>query len=130
MNKSPWQYFELDELKCKCGNCGSAGMEMDDSFMQKIIILREELGFPFCVSSAYRCPKHNTSVSSTGMAGPHTTGKAMDIVVHGEEAYRLVKKAVLHDFSGIGVSQKGIRRFIHLDSLEKPDYPRPNIWSY
>jgi hypothetical protein len=31
-------------------------------------------------------------------------------------------------FTGIGVQQKGSRRFIHLDVLQNP--PRPNVWSY
>ena len=39
---------------------------------------RENLG-PLQITSAYRCPSHNDSVSSTGMAGPHTTGLAVDI---------------------------------------------------
>lgn len=128
--KSPWQYFSLDELKCKCAKCGSTGLEMDEEFMRQIIMLREELGFPFSVSSAYRCPAHNAKVSNTGENGPHTTGKAMDIITRGEQAYLLAKKAFIQGLSGIGFSQKGITRFIHLDILEAPEYPRPTIWSY
>ncbi len=130
MNTSPWQYFLLDELKCKCGQCGSTGLEMNDSFMRKIIALREKLNFPLIVSSAYRCSAHNASVSNTGEAGPHTTGKAMDVVIKGEDALKLIKCALDYSFTGIGISQKGESRFIHLDALQAPDYPRPTVWSY
>lgn len=127
-----YTYFTLNELKCKCGKCNSTGLEMDDEFMERIKILREECGFPFIVSSAYRCPDYNAQKSKTGFDGPHTTGKAMDILVQGENAYILVKKALLHDFTGIGVNQKDdvSKRFIHLDILTAPDYPRPRIFSY
>lgn len=128
--KSPWKYFDLDELKCKCGNCGSTGMEMDNEFMERLVALREECDFPFAVTSGYRCPSHNIRVSSTSFDGPHTTGKAIDIGVMGDKAYLLLKKALINGFTGIGVSEKGSNRFIHLDTLEAPDYPRPNVWSY
>lgn len=127
---SPWKYFSLIELKCKCGNCESTGLEMDDTFMEKLSWIREELGFPFIISSAYRCGEYNKKVSGTGENGPHTTGKAIDIVVNGEKAYALLSKALLQDFKGIGINQKGNSRFIHLDDLEYPDYPRPMVWSY
>jgi zinc D-Ala-D-Ala carboxypeptidase len=130
--QSPWKYFELDELKCKCGNCGSTGMEMDYEFMERLVALREECGFPFMITSGYRCPSHNVRVSKTSFDGPHTTGKAVDIGISGERAYLLVGHAYDKKFTGIGIKQKGeIKdRFIHLDILEAPDYPRPCIYSY
>ena len=130
--QSPWKYFSLEELKCKCGQCGSTGIEMDNDFMERLIELRKECGFAFPVSSGYRCPKHNAAVSKTSFDGPHTTGKTIDILISGSNAYLLVKKALIHGFTGIGINQKGEhgKRFIHLDTLETPDYPRPAIWSY
>jgi hypothetical protein len=71
-------------------------------------------------------------VSTTGFDGPHTTGKAADILVYGEDALLLLKLALARGFTGIGISQKGDihSRFIHLDILAQPDYPRPFLWSY
>lgn len=120
-----WPYFSRDELKCKCG-CGR--MEMQDSFMQKIVDMRREEGFPLVVTSAYRCPEHNDRVSSTGLSGPHTTGRAIDIAISRNEAYRLLDAAYRYRMAGIGISQKGDNRFIHLDDLTT--LPRPTIWSY
>lgn len=131
MTASSWKYFALEELKCKCGKCNSTGLEMDNQFMQQLVMLREKLGFPFVVSSAYRCPHHNNDVSSSGFKGAHTTGKAIDIAVVNEKALDLIKEALKLNITGIGVNQKGNGRFIHLDSCTSVDgLPRPNIWSY
>jgi zinc D-Ala-D-Ala carboxypeptidase len=126
----PYKYFSLSELKCKCGKCGSTGNEMDAAFMQKLILLRGELRIPFVLSSAYRCPAHNAKESSTGETGPHTTGKAVDILMRGADALKLIQYAINLGFTGIGIKQHGISRFIHVDTLAAPDYPRPTVWSY
>lgn len=119
-------HFSERELMCRCG-CGRA--DMDPGFLERLELLREHFGSPLVLTSAFRCPEHNKKVSSTGKTGPHTTGKAVDILVAGEEAYRLVKSALSFGFQGLGVKQKGQARFIHLDDLTPP-CPRPRIWSY
>lgn len=128
MTASPWQYFQIEELKCKCG-CDK--WLMDSAFMAKVVSLRRELGFPFVVTSAYRCPAHNQKVSTTGPNGPHTTGHAIDINVHHAQAIAFLRAALDHGFTGIGLNQKGpvTGRFIHLDDLGPP-HPRPNCWTY
>lgn len=120
------KYFKAEEFKCKC--CGIS--RMDDEFVQLLDILRERLGEPIVLTSAYRCPKHNQAVSSTGPTGPHTTGKAADIACSHAKAWQVVHIATELGFTGIGVAQKGSSRFIHLDILEAPAYPRPNVWTY
>jgi uncharacterized protein YcbK (DUF882 family) len=104
---------------------------MSDDFMQRIVALREGLNFPFIIPSAYRCPSHNQLVSETGLSGPHTTGKAIDVLVSGLQAHHLLKAAFLIDMKGVGVNQKGKGRFIHLDDLTPQDgFPRAMVWSY
>lgn len=122
---SPWRYFSLEELTCQCG-CGQ--MAMDPHFMSRVVAMREAVGFPFPVTSGYRCPDHNDNVSSTGRTGPHTTGKALDIGVDRQTAYKLMKAAFERGFTGIGVNQKGGARFIHIDSIDEG--LRPTVWSY
>ena len=94
--------------------------------------LRDKLGKPMKLSSAYRCPEHNSKVSSTGKSGPHTTGMAIDIVCSGKDAWELLSFAMIRSkvWKGIGVSQKGKHesRFIHLDTIEADN--RPWVWSY
>ena len=117
------KFFTKKELSCSC--CGKN--KMDDKFMDIISDIRTELGFPFIVTSAYRCPEYNDKVSSTGRNGPHTTGKAIDILVDRNKAYQLLELAFLKGIKGIGVSQKGNVRFIHLDECDRPFR---TVWSY
>lgn len=98
-----YKYFTEEELLCQ--HCNAKGI--DSNFMQKIDQLREDLGFPFPVTSGYRCPKHPIEARKSS-PGAHTTGRAIDIGVRGERAYRLIQKALEHGFSGIGVNQKAV----------------------
>jgi len=119
--------FSEAELACKCG----CGMLPERDFMDRVQNLRNSLGKPMIVTSAARCPEHNSRVSRTGRTGPHTTGRAIDIGIEGAYALKLVELALAHGFTGIGVNQKGAGRFIHIDDLKfAPGRPRPWIWSY
>lgn len=120
-------FFTLEEFSCKCG-CGQA--KMDDSFVYILNIIRKAYNKPMIISSGYRCPHHNASVSQTGSDGPHTTGRAADIVIAGAEALRLVKLGFEFGISGFGINQKGPlnKRYIHLDTIKSAN--RPMIWSY
>lgn len=104
----------------------------DPAFMEKVEALRVIVGKHLPVSSAARCPAHNAKVSKTGLAGPHTTGRAIDLAVRGSDAVALLRSALaLGGFTGVGVAQKGGSRFLHLDDLpDAPGCPRPWIWSY
>jgi zinc D-Ala-D-Ala carboxypeptidase len=121
-------HFSAAELACKCG----CGMLPEPSFMAKVERLREAWGRPLRVTSAARCPAHNAKVSGTGLNGPHTTGRALDVEVARRDALMLLVLALrLGLFTGIGVQQKGIGRFLHFDDLpDAPGQPRPTIWSY
>ena len=122
-----WKYFSRAEFACKGANCCNGSNLIDDKLIDVLDDLRERLGFPMPVTSGYRCPAHNQKVSTTGPAGPHTTGLAADIGVDREKAVTLLAAALQMPFTGIGINQKGGARFIHLDIV-----PRPNrtCWSY
>lgn len=117
--------FSEDEFRCKCG-CGRADMDME--FMDTLQTLRSILGKPLPITSGFRCGVYNAQVSSTGSQGPHTTGKAADISMRGKDAHRMLRVAV-GMFTGVGISQKGGARFIHLDTLPE-GLTRPWVWSY
>lgn len=121
-----YKYFSTEELKCQ--HCGADGM--NEAFMVKVEALRWELGFPFVVTSAYRCKDHIIERKKK-TPGAHATGHAIDIAVRGDKAYKLLDAALRVGMTGIGVNQKGNNRFIHLDDLEwDEDRPRPWVWSY
>lgn len=130
MSEWRWKHFTKAEMQCRCG-CGRC--EMVPEFMDKLEALREAFGKPMPVSSGYRCPAHNAAESKTGESGPHTTGRAVDILIRGGDALCLVAEAFgSHAFTGLGVKQHGdhARRFIHLDDLVEGHGPRPWCWSY
>jgi zinc D-Ala-D-Ala carboxypeptidase len=121
------KYFQVSEFNCK--HCGMS--KMDHKFLADIDELRLRYGKPLTVTSGYRCPEYNNRISSTGLAGPHTTGRAADFRVDRGNAYELVRIAMEMGFTGIGVQQKGNARFIHVDDLPNaPGQPRPTVWSY
>jgi len=119
-------YFTEDELKCShTGEC-----KMDESFMDKINIIRKVCDFPFTVTSAYRHPTHPIEAKKS-KAGSHASGRAIDIAVRGDKAHKLIEVALQYGMTGIGVAQKGSSRFIHLDDLDaEGGYSRPTVWSY
>lgn len=118
-------HFSDKELRCK--HCGDNRMEPE--FLKKLERIRLEVG-PMRLSSAYRCPEHNSNVSSTGATGPHTTGRAVDVLCSGAQAFLVMEVAFKHGMTGIGVKQKGPHggRFIHLDDLDTAQ--RPWVWGY
>lgn len=124
------QYFTNSEFDQK-GLPGS-GSKMSNTFLVHLNELRSRCGFPFVVTSGYRSPEYNQTVSDTGANGPHTTGKAADIAVNGEQAYIVLREALaMGVFMGLGISQKDPSHFLHLDILTKEEgYPRPMTWSY
>lgn len=103
---------------------------MDPAFLDLLERIRGIYGAPLVVTSGYRSPDYNAKVSYTGQEGPHTTGRAVDISIRGSDALKLIKVALACGITGIGVAQKGSARFLHIDNLEAPAYPRPMCWSY
>lgn len=131
MDVKDWRWANFTPREMACKHCNA--VKVDEGFMDKLEQLRSNLGFSIQISSGYRCPDHNEKVSSTGRAGPHTTGKAADPQVSGVLAFKLMSEALRLGFTGIGLSQKGPHqaRFVHLDTLENGlGCPRPACWSY
>lgn len=126
-------FFRWDEFD-QHGAPGTGEAHMDRDFVRWLDELRLRCGFPLTVSSGYRSPEYNSTVSTTGLDGPHTTGKAADLIVLGSQALILIGHATDMGVKGMGIKQKGehARRFIHLDMLGAAETkgPRPWIWSY
>lgn len=118
------KHFSTAELACKC--CGKIAMTKE--FLVKLEQLREEFGEPMILSSAYRCDAQNAKFSG----GPaHPSGQAVDVLIHGASAWRLLRLALPLGFTGIGLNQKGPKekRFIHLDTFADSK-TRPTVWTY
>lgn len=118
-----WCNFTPDEFRCKCCKRLEIASELVD-LLQKA---REELG-PLMITSAYRCPDHNSKVSSTGISGPHTSGYAVDIHVSNSQHRKQLLSYFADKVTGLGIA----KTFIHIDLLKPEDgfEVRPNCWLY
>lgn len=126
-----WKWPHVDPAKewaCK----GTGKLVYDTEFLDLFEKLRLMFGRPLPINSGYRSPEHNRLVADTGDAGPHTTARAADVRIYGTYAYELLALALGLGFTGIGLQQKGApeSRYLHLDILRAPDFPRPMIWTY
>ena len=107
-----YKHFELNEFVCNCG-CGRN--LIDEEFVFLLDRLRGVCGFPFFVTSGYRCPAHNLAVCST--SNNHVLGKAADIVIKSDRnRFDFIKNAIGLGFWRIGVYHS----FIHVDIMQKP----------
>ena len=121
------QYFRPYEFLCHCGCEDNA---MAPQFVSILNDIRDRVAAPLIVTSGKRCIAHDNLL---GGARAHTTGKAADLLCHGELAYKVVSCAADLGITGIGVSQRGPidSRFIHLDTLQASERrPRPWVWTY
>ena len=118
-----YKYFTEDELKCRhTGEC-----KMDRDFMKVLDEIREECGFAFVITSAYRSPEHPIEAAKE-QPGEHAYGAAVDIEsVGGGKTFRLVKAAIEAGFTRIGISRK--KGFIHL-GIGYSGAPDTTIWTY
>ena len=120
--KEEWVNFKIDEFKCSC--CGLVDIHSD--LLDLLQNARNILG-QLQITSAYRCPEHNNNVSSTGLSGPHTTGKSVDIHVSNSQQRKQLIDYFTSKVTGLGIA----KTFIHIDILTSDEVPhRPNCWIY
>jgi uncharacterized protein YcbK (DUF882 family) len=116
---SDFKYFKLSDFDCQ----ETGDNYMDVAFIHKLDELREACGFPFIITSGYRSPDHSRERSKSKGPGTHAQGIAVDIKVSGGfQRYKIVEKAALMDFNGIGIA----KTFIHVDDRQTT----PVVWNY
>ena len=103
--------FHLSEFTCKCGRCRNQLVDL--GMLARLQKLRDVLGVPLYITSAYRCPTHNRNVGGVSNSR-HTKGDAVDISIGNINWGTLVEEAKNVGFTGIGYGQN--RGFIHLDT--------------
>ena len=118
-----WENFKQEEFQCS--HCQALMIHSD--IMDLLQEAREELG-PMSITSGYRCGVHNSLVSKTGLKGPHTTGKAVDISVRDSQHRKQLITYFAPIVTGLGIAKS----FIHIDLLNEEDgfEMRPNSWVY
>jgi uncharacterized protein YcbK (DUF882 family) len=99
--------FYEDEFMCSC--CGE--VKISRLLLEKLQILRNFIGHPMELNSAYRCEKHNAKVGGKKNSF-HISGEAVDVACSNSfDRLTLVREAIKVGFKGIGISST----FVHLD---------------
>ena len=112
------KYFSITEFDCK----ETGENNMDPEFLEKLDTLRHYCGLPFIITSGYRSPSHSLEAIKE-IPGTHAQGIAADIkITNSAHRYSLIKAALEHGFTGIGVAGT----FIHLDIRGS----LPVMWTY
>lgn len=121
-----WKYFSLKGdpmLACPC--CDRMGMHPE--FMKLLDEIRYQSGFPFHVNSGYRCGRYNNQMAKSGLFGPHTTGRAVDIRAEtAGKRYIIMEAAQEQGFKRFGIGAS----FIHIDNLQGVGSFSAGIWHY
>lgn len=116
------KYFKESEFEKLTPSCTI--FQMDEHLLVLLDQLRESVGLPFVITSAYRSPDWDLAKGRTGK-GPHTKGMAVDIASPSSYFMRLVlQHALKMPFAGIGIGKS----FIHLDVMYRP--LSPLVWGY
>ena len=103
-----WPNFSPAEIACR----GTGQIKMHPEALDKLQALRDRLGKPLIVRSAYRSPEHNRRVGGAPRS-KHMDGTAFDIAManHDPEAFEAAARAV--GFLGFGYYPRS--GFMHID---------------
>ncbi|MCC5963612.1 MAG: DUF882 domain-containing protein [Rhodobacteraceae bacterium] len=103
-----WPNFSPAEIACR----GTGQIKLHPAALDKLQALRDQLGKPLIVRSAYRSPQHNRNVGGAPRS-KHMDGTAFDIAMgnHDPVAFEAAARAV--GFLGFGFYPRS--GFIHID---------------
>ncbi len=103
-----WRNFSPAEIACR----GTGQLKLHPEALNKLQALRDRLGKPLIVRSAYRSPEHNRNVGGAPRS-KHMDGTAFDIAMsnHDPAAFEAAAREV--GFLGFGFYPRS--GFIHID---------------
>jgi zinc D-Ala-D-Ala carboxypeptidase len=104
-----WPSFSPREIACK----GTGRLVVDSEALDKLQALRDRLGKPLILTSAYRSPEHNKRVGGAKNS-MHMQGIAFDVMMTNHDPYVFESAARAVGFKGFGFYQKS--GFIHVDT--------------
>ena len=109
--------YEFKKIGCRLS-------DMDESFMHSLDTLREKVGEPLILSSAFRTVEQNKAAGGVPNSA-HLKGMAVDIVaLTSRKRYTIVSAAL-----EIGIRRIGIgKSFVHIDT--DTTLPQNVIWLY
>jgi len=109
MDQWRWPSFSPQELASK----GEGELLIDEDSMDKLQALRNVLGKPMLITSAYRSAAHNAAVKGARNS-QHRKGKAFDVMMTNQDPAAFERAARANGFTGIGHYPKS--GFMHIDT--------------
>ena len=104
-----WGSFKPSEMRSKSDD----KLMIDYDSMDKLQELRNLLGKPLYITSAYRSPAHNRKVGGA-KGSMHLQAKAFDVQMHNRDPAKFYALAQAVGFTGFGFYEKS--GFIHIDT--------------
>ena len=103
-----WPNFSPAEIACR----GTGKLLLNEAALEALQALRDHLGKPLIIRSAYRSPEHNRAVGGA-KASKHMEGIAFDVAManHDPEAFEVAARVI--GFRGFGFYPRS--GFIHID---------------
>lgn len=104
--------FSCIELRCSCYCCGKVeANKCDVDALEALQRVRDVVGFPLYLTSAYRCESHPAE-SKKQKPGFHHSGQAFDISISwGSKRMEIIAAALDNGCRGIGFAET----YIHVD---------------
>ena len=103
-----WKNFSPAEIACRA----SGSLRINEAALDKLQALRDRMGKPLIVRSAYRSPAHNQAVGGASRS-KHLDGAAFDIAMTNHDPVAFEEAASAVGFKGFGFySRSG---FMHID---------------
>ncbi|MFN4282372.1 MAG: YcbK family protein [Alphaproteobacteria bacterium] len=103
-----WKNFSPAEIACR----GTGSLRIHEEALDKLQALRDRLGKPLIVRSAYRSPAHNRAVGGAPRS-KHLDGTAFDIAMTNHEPAAFEEAARAVGFKGFGFYPRS--GFMHID---------------
>jgi zinc D-Ala-D-Ala carboxypeptidase len=103
-----WKNFSPAEIACR----GTGQLKLHPEALDKLQALRDRLGKPLILRSAYRSPEHNRAVSGA-KASKHMDGTAFDIAMSNHDP--VVFEAAAREVGFLGFGYYPRSGFMHVD---------------
>jgi zinc D-Ala-D-Ala carboxypeptidase len=113
-----WKSFSPQEIACK----GTGSIAINEDALDKLQALRDKLGRPILLTSAYRSPEHNKRVGGAKNS-QHMLGIAFDVRMENQDPQKFEAAARAVGFTGFGYYPK--QGFMHIDTGAKRSWGTP-----
>lgn len=119
--------YEKGRFYCHCGKDHPSYIDLD--LLKVLEQIRQKIGIPMIINSAFRCPEYNLEVGGKPLS-IHQIGRAVDILAkNGRWRYPIVKGALECGIKRLGVA----KFFVHIDNVQPNEsiyHVSPALWIY